>query len=137
MIDRITNLLVVLVAILAVFTVGLSVIDAWKTTNPWEEEWRLIPGKSSPTSPQDVLSAMKKATEVGAYSDANTLREYLESNYVRTGNVLDRLSPEELTRVALRAAAVLLLLLVPIGLNYVRHSRFHLWNSQSPKAGAE
>lgn len=68
MIDRITNLLVVLVAIFVVLTAGLSGVDAWNTTNPWEEEWRLIPGKSSPASPLDVLSAMKNATKVGADS---------------------------------------------------------------------
>lgn len=136
MIDRIANLLVVLVAIFVVLTGGLSGVDAWSTTNPWEEEWQQIPGNSSPISSKDLLSSMKKATKVGDYSAASTLQKYLESNYVQTGNVLVRLTPEELMKVALRTVTVLFLLLVPIGLNYGRHSRLRLWNPQSPKSAA-
>ena len=130
MLDRITNLLVLMIAAVVAITAVVSIVGAWNATNPWEEEWRLMPGKSLPGSTSELVLAMKSATKAQAFSDVDTLRQYLESNYERTGNVLVRLSPDELLQISLKTCAALLLLLVPICINYIRHSRFHLWNSQ-------
>lgn len=130
MLDRLTNLLVLLVAALALAAFGVSWAEAWNSTNPWEEEWRPIVGKPALHAATDITNAIKNATGSNSYADANSLRQYLEANYERTGSISVRISAEETMKIFAWIGATLLLLFIPVAINYVRHGRFRIWNRQ-------
>lgn len=135
MIDRITNLLVLVIvgSCLAVFC--NEFVDAWRRTEPWEQTWSPKPGElppvraslQEPNGWEKLVDAIHAAKDKFKYSDAARLEEILKQYYVPTGNVTVRLSARELSNVAVPLLSMSLLLF-PIALNYVRHGKPGLWN---------
>jgi hypothetical protein len=127
-VDRLTNLLT-LAAFAVAFAVGASALyDAWRTVAPWEQEWIVIPGKEPKYASEQLLAGMHKASDLGEFDDANTFEVALRSDFMPMGKVLVRFNNAELFSAATSFAAALLLLLVPLSVNYLRHGAFRLWN---------
>ena len=130
MLDRITNLLVLLILGATAIIVATSSIKAWYTTNLWEEEWRKKADTKPVASAEELLRMLKEATKRAEQSDATDLMELLENGYERTGRVSVRFTQEELLDIAINAGLALAFLVVPISVNYVRQGRFQLWNAK-------
>lgn len=135
MIDRITNLLLLVIVVSCLAGLCSELVDAWRHTEPWEQTWspkpdELPPVRASLQEPngwRKLVDAIYAAKDKGKLSDAARLEEILKQYYIPTGNVTVRLSATELSDVAVPLFAMLLLLL-PAALNYVRHGKPGLWN---------
>lgn len=127
MIDRSVNLLVLLVVVAAIAILADGLHHAWNTTPPWDREWTSKPDLQPSRSADQILTAIKKATEAQVYTDAERLEQILERFYA-PGDVTAHISPAELYKILLKSFAILLLLAVPLSINYVRHGGLRLWN---------
>jgi hypothetical protein len=117
----------ILVVALVLALLALSTVEAWNSNDPWDEEWRPIAGKPTTGTSAEMIGAIRNATKSNVYA-ASMLREDLEANYERTGNVTVRFSASELFTIGVQAGGVLMFLLVPVSIDYVRHGRFRIWN---------
>jgi hypothetical protein len=128
MLDRLTNLFVLLAVFgtIIVFSVKLEV--SWRTTAPWEEKWIAKQGAHPSHPAERLLDAMRRATVAREYEDARKLRQALDADYIRSGEVLTHFSPDEVEEALTFLAFSLLLLAAPVSFNYVRHGKFRVWN---------
>lgn len=131
MLDRLTNLLVLFTLTAALVVLAISLHTAWSTTAPWEKEWVAKSGAQPTYSVEKVLTAIRNATASHAYEDAQKLENILEREFVPTGKILVNVSWFELSELAITVFSVLLILVIPLSLNYVRHSKFKIWNRGS------
>ncbi len=128
MLDRLTNLLVLFTLAAALVVLAMSLHNAWSTTAPWEKEWVAKPGAQPSHTAEEVLTAIRNATAAHAYEDAQKLENILEREFEPSGKILVHLSWLELSEAAIAVFATLLILIIPLSLNYVRHGKFRLWN---------
>lgn len=129
MLDRLTNLIVIFVTVVAAVIAVNELNTAWGNTQSWEKEW-VVKADAHPTYPSEkLLTAMKNATADQAYADASALQTELEKSYEPTGKILLRFSRHEIIETAKAFLFALLLLIVPLSFNYVRHGGFRLWNA--------
>jgi hypothetical protein len=127
-VNRLINL-IALAALAVAFSVGANALyEAWRSVAPWEHEWAVIPGKEPKHTSEQLLAGIQKANEVGAFNDANILEAALRADFLQTGKVYVRFTDSELLGAATSFSAALLLLLIPVSLNYLRHGKFRLWN---------
>ena len=128
MLDRATNLTVVFLVALALVVLAVNVSDSWRSTRPWDQGWALRADNTPKYDAERLLKAMRGASEAGDYSAVSTLQEALEADYKPSGEVYVRLTRSEILEALAYFGLVLLLLIVPLSLNYVRHGKFWLWN---------
>jgi hypothetical protein len=131
MIDRTVNLLNLFIMLVVMITLATNIQDAWNKSEPWEQNWVAIQGKEQTHSAARLIAAIKNARDQHEYSDVYKLEDVLESMYKPSGNVHKRFSTHEIRRAAEYVFLALLLLVIPIGINYVRHGKFKLWNKSA------
>ena len=132
MIDRMVNLITLLVLFLTFVVLLASARDAWNKTEPWEQSWVAIEGAEQPYSSDRLVNAIRNAKSQNAYADASRLTEILKEMYEPTGEVSTRFNRSEIKEIALFVLGTLLLLFVPASINYVRKGRFKIWNTTMP-----
>lgn len=128
MLDRLVNVLTVVVLALALAVLWNGLYLAWYSTPPWDKEWAKKPEAQPSHAVDQILTALRNATDMREYADAKRLEEILESSYAPTGNVLVHISKSEILDILWQVAIVLSLLALPVSINYVRRARFRLWN---------
>ena len=139
MIDRFINLLTILSAMIIVTTLAISSYDAWQSTDSWEKKWVSKPENvfdkfdekplgSVKHSPEQIINAIDKARIAGDYSASRELESYLLNNFEDTGEVSIRFSPSEKEFVLIAFLISLLTLTIPLSINYIKNSKFRLWN---------
>lgn len=131
MIDRAVNLLTLFIVFLALIVLASNLHDAWVKSEPWEQKWSEIKGKEQKYESDKLITAIKNARDQHEYSDAYKLEEALESMYRPSGEVLKRFNALEIQSTTEYVSLALLLLIVPISINYVRHGKFKLWNKSA------
>lgn len=131
MFSRLTNLLTLAALAVALVASAEGLYDGWNSVAPWEQEWSVIPGKEPKHASQQLIAAIRSASEVGAFNDADKLINALRSDFRPTGNVFIRLNESELFGAMKAGFFGLLLLLIPMSVNYLRHGRFRLWNRET------
>ena len=131
MLDRLTNLLVLFILAAALIVLSNGIWNAWNTTAAWEQVWVAKPEKHSPYPAEKLLTGIQKATEFNEHEDAAKLEAYLKEFYDPSGTILVHLSWPEIREVAIASLLTLLLLIVPVSLNYVRHGKFRIWNQRT------
>ena len=127
MLDRLTNLLVLFILAATLIVLSNGIWNAWNITAAWEQVWVAKPEKNSPHPAEELLTSIQKATEVNEHEDAAKLETYLKEFYQPSGTILVRLSWPEIREVAIASLLTLLLLIIPVSLNYVRHGKFRIW----------
>lgn len=131
MIDRAINLLVICVLLIAMISLAVGLHRAWEETDAWNKEWTSTTDGELRYSPEEVLTAMRKADSVGARNDVEKLREYLNENFRPTGRISVRFTIREIWESFLFLVIPAFLLVVPVSLNYVRHGKFRVWNGNT------
>lgn len=128
MIDRTINLLTIFIFLVAFIVLVVNVNDSWTKTEPWEQKWIVIKNVEQKYDSDKLITAIKNANEQSEYSDAYILEETLKSMYKPSGEVLIRFNAYEMQQIIGYVLLTLLLLVVPVSINYVRHGKFKLWN---------
>ena len=118
MLDRLTNLFVLFTLAVALIVLAISLHDSWTTTAPWEKEWIAKPGAQPSHTADKILTAIRNATTEHAYEDAKKLEKFLEREFEQSGKILVHLSWLELSDAAIAVFATLLILIIPLSLNY-------------------
>lgn len=131
MVDRFVNLITLLIFLVLLGTLTTTSYDAWKETKTWEQSWSPIDGVEPNFSADQIVLAIKNAQAQNEIYDVLTLKKTLEQSYKPTGEVLVRFSESELTNIFTNTCGALLLILLPLSINYVRHGRFRLWNKNN------
>lgn len=88
MLDRLTNLLVLLTLAAALLVLAMTLHNAWNTTAPWDKEWVAKPGTQPSHTAEEILTAMRNATAAHAYGDAQKLENFLEREFEPLGKIL-------------------------------------------------
>ena len=130
MLDRLTNVAVILIFMASLAVLGMSVHDTWHSTQPWHKEWVAQPSASPPVPSERILLAMERAHAAQNFDDVSRLHQHLNDSYRASpsGTVLVRLTSSELRAIALYYFLALTLLFIPVLANYVRHGKFRVWN---------
>ncbi|MGA8261656.1 MAG: hypothetical protein WB783_15705 [Arenicellales bacterium] len=128
MIDRTINLITLLAIAFAVLLFAVSIHSAWNDTPAWQQGWVAKHGVASKYSASRITHAMQKASEAGDQAAVATLQQVLDAAYEPSGQIFVRLALSEIMRSLGNAGLALLLLLLPLSLNYVRHNKVRLWN---------
>ena len=132
MIDRCINLIVILVLALGCWGFSAKLVDSWSSTPERDRVWLEPEGSEPEHSAEEILSAIHRAAAAGNFDAMRELSEYRRQNYIE--EVHTRINGSELIDIAGFIGFCLLLLLVPISLNYIRHGRFRLWNASAPES---
>lgn len=130
MLNRSTNLLVLLMTGVALIVLATNIESAWRHTSPSEQGWVAKPdGEPSPkyTADQHIV-ALHKANLAEDYSSAHEINESLERDYMPSGDIHVRFTIHEILEALTYTGAVLLFPIIPISLNYIRHGSFRFWN---------
>lgn len=114
--------------LVALIVLVVNVNDAWTKTEPWEQKWIANKNVEQEYDSEKLILAIKSANEQHEYSDAYTLEETLNNMYKPSDEVLIRLNTYEIQQIIEYVLFTLLLLIVPVSINYVRHGKFKLWN---------
>jgi hypothetical protein len=130
MLDRLTNLLAAIIALIVTATLGANLVSDWKRTEPWDQEWAPRLNNPAPQTARELTTAMMNASGANDYKAVQVLRSHLETHFEPSGVVTTRFSKSELAETAIFVALSVLLFLLPCSLNYVRRGRFRLWNKQ-------
>ncbi|WP_020159517.1 hypothetical protein [Methylobacter marinus] len=128
MLDRITNLLTLFGSVAALLILVISLYHAWDVTASWEKEWVVKEGAQPSHTAETLQKAMHNANAASDYEAVRKLKSALEADYEPSGKVLVRFSTSELAETAIAFFAMLLFLIIPLSINYVRHSAFRFWN---------
>lgn len=131
MIDRAINLLTMFIFLVALIVLIAKLSDSWTQTEIWEQKWVGMKNVKQEYDSNKLIAAIKNANEQDEYSDAYTLEEVLKSMYKPSGEVLIRFNTYEIKEIIQYVLFTLLLLVVPISINYVRHGKFKLWNESA------
>jgi disulfide bond formation protein DsbB len=128
MLDRTTNLLVLLIVVLALAALGFGFRHAWGETPIWEQQWVAKAGVQPSIPADQLLTALKNATAAEAYDHVATLENALRKDFEPIGASFLHILSNNLFAMGKVAGVVFLFLVVPVSLNYVRHGKFRLWN---------
>ena len=139
MIDRFINLLTMLSATIIISTLTISSYDAWQFTDSWEKKWVSKPKNvfdkfdetpidSVKNSPEQIIHAIDKARIAGDYLASRELESYLLEHFEDTGEVSIRFSLSEKKFILIAFLISLLTLIIPLSINYIKNSKFRLWN---------
>ncbi|MBA3580980.1 MAG: hypothetical protein H0W44_00860 [Gammaproteobacteria bacterium] len=128
MIDRAINLITLLFLLLALIVLMSNTYIAWLKVESWEQSWVVIEDAEKEYTSEQLLTAIKNAQSKNEYSDAYRIEEILKSVYKPSGNVSVRVNTSELVDIAIYTISILLLLVIPISINYIRRGVFSLWN---------
>ena len=131
MLNRATNLLVLLVILGALLLLAIKLNIAWHATEPWELEWNPKSGTASNYSAHRLTQAIRQASAAHAINDVVALKKELEAHFEPSTIILTRFSSGEIFGALFSGAVTLVGLIVPVCLNYVRHGRFRLWNNET------
>lgn len=129
MIDRILNVLSALILVFSAIVFSVTVYFSWHSVNEWDQEW--VATSSDPTYTAEELTTALKRYRWNSRR-ASQIRDELNANYAKTGNVHRRFDENDIERMALNLVAPLLFLLVPISINYIRTGRVRVWNPSHP-----
>lgn len=128
MLDRLTNLIAVFAMSASILAGAVCIRNAWMHTAPWDQEWAPRQATTPSHSAEEIVRAMQNASSEGELADATKLETYLRSDFRPTGKVLRRFTSEELADVCIAFLQPLLLLAIPMSMNYLRHGKLRVWN---------
>ena len=131
MIDRTINLATLFIFLFALIIFCFNLYIFWGESESWEKVWVSTEQSPQEISAEQMITAIKGARDAEAYSDIYRFEELLKENYRFTGEITVRLNMTELSLTLLYTCITLLLLLVPLSLNYVRHGIFKIWNKHA------
>lgn len=137
MLDRLANLLVLFLIAASFAVTGNQLWSAWRNTEPWDEEWIAKAGTHPEYPAKRLLEAMRKATDAYEFADAKSVRDVLEACYQPSGRVTTRFTRKEIGSTLQATFGTLMLCIIPLCMNYVRHGRFRLWNRETSRVVAE
>jgi hypothetical protein len=126
--DRTTNLLALFVIAVAMIVLGNCLESAWRNTEPWEQGWATKAGRTPKYTASQLVTAMKGADAAGDYTAVEKLRTALEAGYEPSGDIQVRMTAGEILEALGNTGGVMLFLILPMSLNYIRHGSFRIWN---------
>ena len=107
-------------------------MDSWHSTPERDGVWVEREGSEPEYSVEQIDSAIQRAVEAGDPKAVRELSRYRHHYY--TEEVHTRINRSELIEAAGFFGLCLLLLIVPISMNYIRCGRFRLWNPSAPES---
>jgi len=131
MLDRITNVLVLLIAALVVFAVSSGTLSAWRITPLEDYAWTARVGVI-PSNDVDVYFRAKALAVAGRdWEAADEIEAMLRKDYQQSETPVRRLNLQEIASIGMDVLPLLLAFAIPVTINYIRHARFRLWNRRT------
>jgi len=128
MIDRSLNILTLIILLLVVLVVLSNLHFAWEQSELWEQEWLPKNNVEQTHTPEELIAALRNARAQREIADSLKLEDSLKAMYWSSGKVNKRFNPSEIQDIAAYSLLSLLLLIIPLSVNYIRHGKFKLWN---------
>lgn len=140
MFDRFINILTLIVVMISVGALGGNIYDEYtgvgyrfniSDPKPWEKYNEYMVIEENVASAEKIQSAIANARSADKKDDAKRLQEYYDRSYKSDGTRRTRMNSIDFTSAFIYAGVCLLFLLIPITVNYIRHGKPKVWNSNT------